>query len=73
MTQQASQVLAEALALSESDRAHIAEELLQTLSPVEPSLVDDELEEELDRRLAEYEQDLTTAIPWSELKRELLE
>jgi putative addiction module component (TIGR02574 family) len=73
MTQQASQVLADALALSEPDRARIAQELLETLAPSDASLLDDELEEELDRRLTEFQQDPTAAIPWSELKRELLE
>ena len=72
MTRQASQVLSEALQLSEPDRALVAQQLLQTLSPASADVLDDEMEAELDRRLQEFQQDPTAAVPWPELKRELL-
>lgn len=73
MAAQASQVLADALGLPETDRVRIVQQLLETLSPDEPELSDEDLEAELDRRLHEFQQDATTAVPWSDLKRELLE
>ena len=72
MTREASQVLSEALQLPEPDRALVAQQLLETLSPDSPDVLDDELEAELDRRLQEFQQDPTAAVPWSELKREIL-
>ena len=72
MTVQASQVLSDALALPESERGRIAQRLLETLSPDAPELIDDEVEAELDRRLQEFQQEPTSTVPWSELKRELL-
>jgi putative addiction module component (TIGR02574 family) len=71
MTREASQVLSEAMQLPESDRALIAQQLLGTLAPDSPAVSDDELEAELDRRLEEFQQDSTTAIPWSDLRQEL--
>lgn len=63
-------LLSQAMQLPEADRALIAERLLSTLSPDAPELNDDELEEELDRRLEEFPRDPTTAVLWSDLKRE---
>jgi putative addiction module component (TIGR02574 family) len=59
-----------ALALPENERALLAERLLESLSPESAELTDDELFAELERRHAEYKQDPSTAIPWSELKQE---
>ena len=72
MTSEASQVLADALRLPEAERARLARQLLDTLSPDTPDVADDELEAELGRRLQEFQQDPTAAVPWSELKREFL-
>jgi putative addiction module component (TIGR02574 family) len=71
MTREAAQILSEALRLPESDRAIVARQLLETLSPDSPEILDDELEAELDRRLEEFHRDPATAIPWPELRREL--
>jgi putative addiction module component (TIGR02574 family) len=68
MTIQATQVLADALQLSEKERALIAHELLATLSPDVPDLEDDELEAELDRRLDEYRRDPTIGTEWSQIR-----
>jgi putative addiction module component (TIGR02574 family) len=72
MATQASQILADALQLSEAERALIVQQLLTTLSPEQPDVSDDDLESELDRRLQEFNENPSTGIPWSELKRELL-
>jgi putative addiction module component (TIGR02574 family) len=70
MTSQAQAVFAAALALPEGERAVLVERLLETLSPEPDELTDEEMLAELDRRFAEFQQDPSTAVPWSELKRE---
>jgi putative addiction module component (TIGR02574 family) len=67
-------ILAAALALPESDRAMIAERLLDSLPDDDKDLndvdlmSDEELEAELERRAAEYAKDPSVAIPWSEFR-----
>ncbi len=63
-------ILDAALALAEEERAVIAERLLASLSPDDEDLSPNQMLTELDRRLAEFERDPSTAIPWSELKDE---
>jgi putative addiction module component (TIGR02574 family) len=63
-------ILDAALALTEADRAVIAEQLLASLSPDTEEASADELIAELDRRLTEYTNDPNTAVPWSALKDE---
>lgn len=70
MTQRASTVLADALNLPENERALIAEKLLATLSPEVEDQLDDELAEELNRRLEEYKRDPSSAVRWEDLKNE---
>jgi putative addiction module component (TIGR02574 family) len=69
MSSQASQILADALLLDEEERAHIAQELLATLPTDLPDIGEDDLEQELQRRLDEYQQDPSTAVEWSQLRR----
>jgi putative addiction module component (TIGR02574 family) len=59
-----------ALALPETERALLAEALLQTLPSPSDELSDEELFAELERRRANFEQDPTSAIPASELLKE---
>jgi len=63
-------VLDAALELSEGDRALVAEKLLETLSPEDAELLDDELAAELDRRLEEFRNNSSTAVSWSDLRDE---
>jgi putative addiction module component (TIGR02574 family) len=70
MTAQTQAVLDAALALPEAERALLVERLLETLSPEEEELSDDELFAELERRRAEIEQGLVKPIPWSEVRLE---
>jgi putative addiction module component (TIGR02574 family) len=56
-----------ALELSEAERAVIAEALIETLSPENAELLDDELAAELDSRLEEFRKDSSSAVSWSEL------
>jgi putative addiction module component (TIGR02574 family) len=62
-------VLDSALALSESERAEVARELLATLSPEWEEVTEDELVDELDRRWGEALRDPVAKIPWSEVRR----
>lgn len=70
MNASTSKVLDAALALSEQERAEIACELLESLSPEGDDLLDDAGSQELDRRLAELRRGEGDTVPWSELKRE---
>ncbi len=62
------EILESALALPEGQRAEIAAELLATLGPEDVALADDELANELQRRLEECRQNPSSAISWSVLK-----
>lgn len=59
-----------ALALPEADRVLLVERLLESLSPEPDEMTDDEFFAELERRHAEFEQDPSVAIPWSEVLKE---
>jgi putative addiction module component (TIGR02574 family) len=63
-------VLAEALKLPEDVRADIAHRLLDTLAPETEGWTEEELAEELQRRLNEARSDPSTTIPWSQLRDE---
>jgi putative addiction module component (TIGR02574 family) len=63
-------VLDAALQLSPEDRGMIAERLLETLSPDETELSDDELDSELAHRMEEASNDPSTTVPWVELREE---
>ena len=59
-----------ALALPEPERALLAEQLWDSLSSEPEAPADDELLAELDRRFQEYQRDPSTAVPWTEIKRQ---
>ena len=63
-------ILDAALRLSPEDRGIIAERLLETLSPDDTELSDDEIEGELARRMDEASKDSSTTVSWTELKEE---
>jgi putative addiction module component (TIGR02574 family) len=58
-----------ALALPETERAALAEQLLASLSR-DGDTDDEELTAELERRAAELERDPSGGIPWEQLKAE---
>jgi putative addiction module component (TIGR02574 family) len=64
------EVLDAALALSEADRAAIAQELLATLTPEGEGPSDDELAEELGRRLEEARNNPEASVAWSDMRDE---
>jgi len=70
MTAQTKALLDAALALPETERALLADQLWDSLSPDEDGMTDDQLYGELERRDAELQEDPSAAIPWSELEKE---
>lgn len=64
-------VLAEALKLSDEERADLAYALLDSLDgpPDINAMSDEEFKAELDRRAEELRQHPERAIPWDEVKR----
>lgn len=63
-------ILDGALRLPEADRVLLVNRLLDSLPPGVKDPADEALAAELDRRLADFHQDQTSAIPWNELKRQ---
>jgi putative addiction module component (TIGR02574 family) len=70
MTAQTKALLDAALSLPEKERALLADELWESLSPSDELMTDDQLFAELQRRDAELGKDPSAAIPWSELEKE---
>jgi putative addiction module component (TIGR02574 family) len=73
MSDRAANLLAEALKLTEDERAELAEGLLESLDGPPPSdidrMSDDEFAAELERRHQEFLSDPSVGIPWEEVKR----
>jgi putative addiction module component (TIGR02574 family) len=57
-----------ALKLPESERVHVVQELIESLSPDAETLMDDEWAAELDRRFSEFERGEADAVSWAELR-----
>jgi putative addiction module component (TIGR02574 family) len=62
-------LLATVLALPESERDLLVNELLDSLPPGLDEPDDEQLEAELDRRVEEFRRDRSVAVPWSEIRR----
>lgn len=70
MTPETRSLLTAVLALPNSERVLLLDELLGPGRPAGFEELDDEsLEAELDRRYEEYRRDPSTAVPWSEIRR----
>ena len=69
MTQQASDVLQAALRLSDEERAEIAAQILETLSPSPED--EPEMAAEIARRIAEMDSGAVKPIPWEDVRRRL--
>ncbi|HXA16804.1 MAG TPA: addiction module protein [Thermoanaerobaculia bacterium] len=62
------------LELPPSERLQLVEAIWDSLVEVPDAVpIDDELREELDRRLAAYYADPSTARPWADIRGELLD
>jgi putative addiction module component (TIGR02574 family) len=72
MSERYATLLAEALKLSEDERAELAHELLDSLDgqPADiDSMTEAEFKAELERRHEEFLRDPSVGIPWDEVKR----
>jgi putative addiction module component (TIGR02574 family) len=72
MSEQYTDLLTEALKLSEDERAELAHELLDSLAANPPdvnAVSEEEFKAELDRRHQEFLRDPSTGIAWGEVKR----
>jgi putative addiction module component (TIGR02574 family) len=67
------EILKAALALPESERVFLIDDLLESLPPDTGPLSDDEMSAELERRAKEIEQGLVKPIPWEEVRKQLWE
>ena len=70
MSPETRSLLAAVLALPEPERALLVDQLLESLPPQPDELTDDQLEQELEDRYEEYRRDPSSAISWSEIKRQ---
>lgn len=64
------EIVEAALQLPASERAEVVSELLDSLSPDSENAIDDTWAAELNRRLAEFHDDASTAISWGQLRDE---
>lgn len=72
-TSAAAKVIADALALSDEERATVAEELLASLDPTDADSPEEAaaFKVELDRRRAAYQSGEEPGIPWPEVRARL--
>jgi putative addiction module component (TIGR02574 family) len=70
MTTETQNILRAAMALPDSERLLLAEELLEASSPEADPCTEEEFAADLDRRAAECVRDPSIAIPLSDLLRE---
>lgn len=71
MTQKSQVVLEEALKLSATERAEVAEQLLSSLDEIPDANVEQAWQEEVQRRLQQVERGEVKTIPWEEVQRRL--
>lgn len=73
MSKSAAKVIADALALSDEERAAVAEEILASLDPTQADSPEAAaaFKAELDRRRAAYQSGEEPGIPWPEVRARL--
>lgn len=74
MTRELKEILAEAMTLTENERASLAASLLESLDgdAEEEGSVDEAWQKEVERRLGQLRAGTVNTISWTELRRELL-
>jgi putative addiction module component (TIGR02574 family) len=73
MTQNANQLLAEAMRLSESDRGDLAAHLIESLDPATEDDVELAWSKEIQQRIQEMRDGQVKPVPWDEARRMILE
>ena len=73
MTQEASELLKKALALSADERAQLVDSLLESLDErhEDPAAVEAAWNEEIARRIAELDSGKAKTIPWEEVRQRI--
>jgi putative addiction module component (TIGR02574 family) len=73
MTQDATELLKRALALSEEERAELAGSLLESLDgdPDDPQAVEAAWNEEIARRIEDLDSGKVKTVPWEEVRRRI--
>jgi putative addiction module component (TIGR02574 family) len=71
MTDKSQVVLEEALKLTASERAEVAEQLIASLDEAPDTDVEQAWQEEVQRRLQQIERGEVKTIPWEEVQRQL--
>ena len=64
-------ILEEALKLPSKERAAVAEQLIQSLDPIQETEVEEAWQQEIQRRLKDIEKGEATTIPWEEVQDRL--
>jgi putative addiction module component (TIGR02574 family) len=73
MTPQATNLLAEALRLSEAERGELAARLIESLEPAADDGVEAAWSAEIRQRLDELQTGQVQPIPWAEARRQILD
>jgi putative addiction module component (TIGR02574 family) len=73
MTQEATDLLKKALALTEEERAELAGSLLESLDDMqdEPESVEAAWNEEIARRIADLDSGKAKTVPWEEVRQRI--
>ena len=73
MTQDATELLKRALALSEAERAELAGSLLESLdgAPEDPAAVEAAWNEEIARRIKDLDSGKAQTVPWEEVRHRI--
>lgn len=71
MTDRASQLLQQAVSLSEEERAELASSLLESLDASQDEGVQRAWEEEISRRVQELDSGSVKTVQWAELRKRL--
>ena len=71
MRQQSQTILEQALKLTAQERAAVAQQLIQSLDPVQEAGVEQAWQEEIQQRISDVDNGIATTIPWEEVHRRI--
>ena len=71
MRQQSQTILEQALKLTAQERAAVAQQLIQSLDPVQETGVEQAWQEEIQQRISDVDNGIATTIPWEEVQRRI--
>ncbi|MDT3776336.1 addiction module protein [Nitrospira sp. MA-1] len=71
MRQHSQAILEQALKLPVQERAAVAQQLIQSLDPVQEAEVEQAWQEEIQQRISDLDNGVATAITWEEIQRRI--